>query len=233
MTSKQSAGQTQRGEDRELGSAASCPSFDALSAYFDGELREDEMRTIRTHVATCRHCAPVISDFRDIHGSLNDADIFQLSRSFVLTEPMAAQVLPNRTLTPVTPLSRIARQVRSAPLLPVMTVIAALLLIAVIASDAWGGDGNPNSASNGTSRVIMVGGVPVEVEDDATFGAASAGSMNGDSPASDSEGASTSTPKSGNSSDWFNWWRPFELILGLTVAALIVTMMSRRRPRHD
>ncbi|MGH2550276.1 MAG: zf-HC2 domain-containing protein [Thermomicrobiales bacterium] len=206
-----------------------CPSFDTLSAYFDGELAEAEMRAIRSHVATCQNCAPIISDFRGIHSTLSDLGNYQLPRSFALTESMLTPAVPKRPLARVSPFERMTRTVRQAPIIPIMTAIAALLLIAAIAGEAWSGGSSPNTAADGGTRVLMVGGVPVEVENDATFGAASAGSMNGDTPAS----ADSAAQSSRNSIEWFNWWRPFELVLGLTVAALIVTMMSRRQPRRE
>ncbi|CAN5330315.1 hypothetical protein BH09CHL1_BH09CHL1_23490 [soil metagenome] len=233
MTGRQSAEQPQRRENRDTGVAEACPSFDTLSAYFDGELPEIDMRAIRTHVATCQNCAPIISDFRGIHSTLSDVGNYQLPRSFVLTESMIAPALPKRVPAPITPLHRIATTVRRAPMIPIMTAIAALLLVAVIAGEAWTGGSSPNTAADSGPRTVMIGGVPVEVEDDTTFGAASADSMNGESPSTDADTANSAAQSSRSSNEWFNWWRPFELVLGLTVAALIVTMMSRRRPRHD
>lgn len=232
MTGERNAEQPQRREYRDAGVAEACPSFDTLSAYFDGELPEIEMRAIRTHLATCQNCAPIIADFRNIHSTLSAPGNYQLPRSFALTESMLTPALPKRGRASLTPFSRIVTMVRRAPMIPIMTAIAALLLVAVIAGEAWTGSSNSSTADSGT-RIVMVGGVAVEVEDDATFGAASAGAMNGDSPATDAGTDTSAAQSSRSSNDWFNWWRPFELVLGLTVAALIVTMMSRRRPRHE
>jgi hypothetical protein len=233
MTGWQSGEQPQRQELRDAGVAEVCPPFDTLSAYFDGELPEIEMRAIRSHVAACENCAPIIADFRGIHSALSDTANYQLPRSFALTESMIAPRQPKRAPAPVTPFARFASTVRHASMIPIMTAIAALLLVAVIAGEAWTDGSNPNTGADTGPRIVMVGGVPVEVEDDATFGAASSGAMNGNSPATETDTSTGAAQPSRNSDDWFNWWRPFELVLGLTVAALIVTMMSRRRPRHD
>lgn len=235
MTGEESAIQTQWSEDRDAGVAATCPSFDTLSTYFDGELPEVEMRSIRSHLATCPRCAPVIADFRSINSLLNDEQLYALPRSFALTEEMAAQPgAVTRSFIPVAPLSRVAGSARSVPLFPILTAIAALLLIAVISGEAWTGGGSSSTPGGETARTIIIDGVPVEVDDDATFGAASAGAMNNaESSASAEASSKTSSSNAGDSRDWFNWWRPFEAVLGLTVVALIVTMMSRRRPRHS
>lgn len=234
MTGEDSATQSQWSDDRTIGVAAACPSFDTLSAYFDGELPDAEMRAIRTHLATCQQCAPIVADFRSINGLLNEMSAYALPRSFAITEAMTGQAPANsRPLAPVTPLERVTAQVRRLSLLPMVTAIAALLLIAVIAGEAWTGGENPPPTAGSEARVVMIGGVPVTVDDDATFGAASAGAMNGNGGES-ATGADSGTSSSNarNSRDWFNWWRPFEVALGLTVAALIVTMLSRRRPRQ-
>jgi anti-sigma factor RsiW len=234
MAGENSAIQTQWSEDRDVGIAAACPSSETLSAYFDGELPEITMRAVRSHVAACPHCAPVIADFRAINSMLNDSRAYALPRSFTLTESMTGQKKAGPP-APVTPLGRVAQRARSAPLFPIMTVLAAVLLIAVIAADAWSGGSEPDPAAADTGNVVMIGGVPVTVDDDATFGAASAGTMNGHATTSGADsgaGKAASTSNTRDSVDWFNWWRPFEALLGLTVAALIVTMLSRRRPRH-
>jgi anti-sigma factor RsiW len=235
MAGDNSAIHTQWSEDRDVNIAAVCPSFETLSAYFDGELPEIEMRAVRSHVSACPQCAPVIADFRAVNSLLNDAQAYALPRSFTLSPSMTEQERSSPH-TPITPFRRAARHARSASLLPVMTAIAALLLIAVIAGDAWsGGGGDADPAAAHTGNVIMIGGVPVTVDDDATFGAASAGTMNGNAESSthDSGAGKPAAPAiNSDSIDWFNWWRPFEALLGLTVALLIVTMLSRRRPRH-
>jgi hypothetical protein len=215
--------------------AAACPSFDALSAYFDGELPDADLRAIRSHVASCERCGSIVADFRIVNSMLNSAETSTLPRSFTLTESMiAGPSAPPRSPTPAASFERATRRLRSVSFLPVMTAIAALLLVAVISGEAWSGNNGsaPPSAqttSGDSGNVLMIGGVPVTIDDDASYGAASAGAMNtGEGAAS----AAASSPRQDDSRDWFNWWRPFEAVLGLTVVALLVTMVSRRRPRH-
>lgn len=233
MTGEERAIRTQWSEAHDAGVAAACPSFEALSAYFDGELPDAEMRSIRLHVASCPRCAPVIADFRSISSLLNDAEALTLPRSFALTESMVdREGASAHPIAPVTPITRATRGVNRLHVLPIITAIAALLLIAFIGGEVWTG-GDSSSSPDSANRVVMIGGVPVEVDDDATFGAASAGAMNGSAPTTEA-GQPSAAPAAGSSGswDWFNWWRPFEAVLGLTIVALIVTMLSRRRPRR-
>lgn len=208
-----------------------CPPFEELSAYFDGELPDREMRALRNHLGSCNRCAALLADFRRIHVSVNADDTYALPRSFVLTEEMIA---PHRQPATVSRFSDFARRTAA---LPVIAAIAAVLLLAVIGGDVWTHRGGSSANQGGEPRVVMIGGVPVEVDEDdnASFGAASAGAMNGNGASAEADTGPTSTTPAADSSDstpWWNWWRAIELALGLTVGSLVVTILSRRQPRH-
>jgi hypothetical protein len=135
------------------------------------------------------------------------------------------------------PISRFSDFARRTAALPVIAAIAAVLLLAVIGGDIWTHRGGSTTSQESAPRVVMIGGVPVEVDEDdnASFGAASAGAMNGNGASAEADtGPSTTTPSanSGNSTPWWNWWRAIELALGLTVGSLVVTILSRRQPRR-
>ncbi len=189
------------------------------------------MRALRGHIAGCERCTELLGDFRRIHDRVNAEDAYALPRSFLLTETMVTQ---RRQPAPISRFGDFARRVA---VLPVLTAIAAVVLIAVVGADLWSHNGGSPANQDDAPRVVMIGGVPVEVDenDNASFGAASAGAMNGNGASAEANtGPSAAKPAatSNDSGGWFSWWRAIELALGLTVAALIVTILSRRQPRR-
>lgn len=218
----------QHGPGDDTAGSDSCPSFETLSAYADGELDPAEESIVAAHLATCSSCPLVLQDISLLSRLVAAAPVPATSRSFRLTKDTPGLVIPALPEPPApipTPISERRRIVR---IYPFATAIAALLLIAVITGDLISNHGDSTPlVPQSTPAVLYIDGTPY-TEEDANAVHAVGIEPTSEQPASGQVPVSRdSQNKSARSERFWNGWRLTEIILGLTIAGLLVTMKGK------
>jgi hypothetical protein len=219
---------------------ADWPSFETLSAYSDGALHPSEEALVAAHIETCAYCRAVIEDIALLSMAIRSTQAPAPSRSFRLTaETPGIQRPPQQplpTAIPAAPVSIDSRRLTSSRFLPYVTAIAAILLLAVFTGDMFSRqDGTNHSTATSTPAVLIIDGTAFTEEDSSSIHAAgleptSQNPTSADQPIG-SNPVVTQPPISSNSTDsdrFWTGWRIAELLLGLTVAVLLVTMFKGR-----
>lgn len=205
-----------------------CPSFETLSAFADGELDPVERATVADHVASCAICQEILQDISLLSRLVAGEPVPAASRSFRLSpETPGIDRSPAPGPPPTLPEPMPTRR-RVVPLLPFATAIAALLLITVISADLISNRGNSTTlVPQSTPAVLYIDGTPYTQEDDNAVHAVAVEPTSEPSGSGQAPVRRDSQDQSTDSGGFWNGWRLVELILGLTVAGLLVTMMTK------
>ena len=97
---------------------SSCPSFEILSEYFDGECRDE---TVASHVAVCEHCARTLEELAFIEKAVTRA-----------LEKNTPSDLPEKILAGIRKRRKEEEKTRSRFLFPVSFYVRAAALVAVL-----------------------------------------------------------------------------------------------------
>jgi len=233
------------GDGRRPNDHAEWPSFETLSAYADDELPSSEQSAVAAHLETCSFCRSIIVDIQLLSRAIQSMDAPATSRSFQLTVDTPGLELPvprslpaSETLQPI-PIE--SRRFTPSRLYPYATVIAAILLLAVFTGDMFSRhDGNsPSTAlATATPAVLIIDGTAFTAEDSSSIHAAAVEPTSQNPTSADqpigSNSAVTEPPialNSSNADSGVNGWLIAEVLLGLTVAFLLVTMFRERASR--
>jgi Putative zinc-finger len=218
------------------------PSFETLSAYADGELHASEQGTVASHLDTCPFCRSIVADIELLSLAVRSVQAPAPSRSFRLTIDTPGIQLPVQLPSATTqPIPIESRRTLPSRLLPYATVIAAILLLTVFTGDLFSrqdGSSPSTAAPTSTPAVLIIDGTAFTEDDSSSIHAAgmeptSQNSTSADQPIG-ANSTSTEPPiavSSTNSDSNVNGWLIAEVLLGLTVALLLVTMLRGRASR--
>jgi len=219
--------QNEPGDDRT--GSDSCPSFETLSAYADGELDPAEEANVAAHLVDCSFCQLIVQDIALLSRLVATAPVPVASRSFRLTDDtpgLAAAASPQPPVLIPTP---IPERRRIVSLYPFATAIAALLLVAVITGDLVSnrGDDSTPLVPQGTPAVLYIDGTPYNQEDDNAVHAVGLEPTSDQPTGGQASVRHDNQEQSAESGRFWNGWRLAEVMLGLTIAGLLVTMMGK------
>jgi hypothetical protein len=246
MSDRQPANEAfEQGRQPQSHDHADWPSFETLSAYSDGELHPSEEALVSAHLETCAYCRAIIEDIDLLSNAIRSVQAPATSRSFRLMPETpgirqpAIHSQPTVSLAP--PVSIESRRLTPHRFLPYVTAIAAILLLAVFTADrASKDDAPPTSTVTSTPAVLIIDGTVFTEDGSSSIHAAgleptSQNPTSADQPIGGNP-PSAQPPNAENSSDsegFWTGWRIAELLLGLTVACLLVTMLKGRSSRTD
>lgn len=198
-----------------------CPSFEMLSAFFDQALDAGEYASVGRHVSACQSCQSVLADLSLLRSSLRISSPAVGTRSFAITDSDSGEQNPIVT--------KLARKPRTFPIFPIAAAVAAILLLALIAGERFSENDEQSPTESPAQQVLIIDGTAfTDDEDDAQFGAASAGSMN---ESNDDE--STQEPAVSEESFWSAWRIAQVFALVAAIAAVGIWAGQRRRDRHE
>jgi putative zinc finger protein len=245
MSDFQSANEAfEQGHQGQSHDHAVWPSFETLSAYSDGELQPSEEALVAVHLETCAFCRAVIEDIELLSNVTRSAQAPAPGRSFRLTAETPGIRLPSIQSQPPVPLappvSIESRQRTPNQFLPYVTAIAAILLLAVFTADLFSRhDTPPTSTVTSPPAVLIIDGTAFTEDDSSSIRAAgleptSQNPTSADQPigANPAVAQSPIAANPGDSGRFWTGWRLVELLLGLTVACLLVTMFRGRSSRN-
>lgn len=222
----------QHGPGDDIAGSESCPSFETLSAFADGELDPVEASIVAGHLATCSSCQLVIQDISILSRLVAAAPVPAAGRSFRLTSETPGLRVPTTPESPVPIPTPIHGRRRIISLYPFATAIAALLLIAVITGDLVSNRGGSTPlVPESTPAVLYIDGTPYTQEDDNAVHAVAIEPTSDQPTGGQAPVRRDSQEQTADSGGFWNSWRLVEIILGLTVAGLLVTMMRKRSLR--
>ena len=197
----------------------SCPSFDDLSAWFDGFVDKARSSELRSHIEQCAMCASVLHDLELLRSALIATSPSPISIDLVFTSK-------DLGLRPQPDVTRRA----PAPLFPVVTAIAALLVIALLAGQLFSGSDDTTVVTpESANQVLIIDGTPFSAEDnDAEFSAASAGDMNDRVNSNDQVSIEETNASPA-------WWAVFGFSAVVMLAGTFLWFRDRERTRsrHD
>jgi len=218
------------------------PSFETLSAYTDSELRASEQSTVAAHLETCPFCRSIVADIELLSQAVRSVQAPALNRSFRLTVDTPGLQRPAQHPSAAQqPIPIESRRLLPSRLLPYATVIAAILLLAVFTGDRFSrhdGTSPSMAAPTSTPAVLIIDGTAFTEDDSSSIHAAGVEPTSQNPTTADQPigGNSTTTEppiavNSTSSDSNVNGWRIAEVLLGLTVAFLLVTMLRGRASR--
>ena len=241
MSDRQPANEAfEQGRQPQSHDHADWPSFETLSAYSDGELEPSEEALVVAHLETCAYCRAIIEDIALLSRGIRSVHAPATGRSFRLTAETPGIRIPAQTPSLAPPVSIESRRRTPIRLLPYVTAIAAILLLAVFTADMFSRhDAGPSPTDTSTPAVLIIDGTAFSEDDSSSIHAAGLEPTNenptsADQPIGGGNPAATQPPIATNSSDsdrFWTGWRIAELLLGLTVACLLVTMFKGRSSR--
>jgi len=222
---------------------ADWPSFETLSAHSDGALNPAEEAFVVAHLESCSVCQAIIEDINLLSMAMRSVQAPAPSRSFRLTAETPGIRSPAQSPLPsavsASPVSIESRRLTPSRFYPYATAIAAILLLAVFTGDLFSRhDGGTPSTTIPTPAVLIIDGTAFTEEDSSSIHAAgveptSQNPTSADQPIGSNPEA-TEPPialNSSNSDSNRNGWLIAEVLLGLTVAFLLVTMFRVRASR--
>lgn len=210
----------------QVGPKFRCPSFETLSAFADNELSAEETRQVAAHIRRCPECAQVLEDIALLTSLIADETLPVTTRSFELPSTERVVGLPEPVrLVPAAERTRNTRQ----RFVPFATAIAALLLLVVLGGDLFTArNGTTPSILQPTPAVLVIDGTPFtnqgetqRVQAVGVLPTSSAGTERNTPTSRDIAGSSAT------SGAFWTAWRMIELVLVLTILALLVTMSGR------
>ena len=218
----------QHGPGDDSAGSDSCPSFETLSAFADGELDQVEASVVAEHLATCSSCQLALQDIQLLSRLVAAAPAPVASRSFRLTSGTPGVQIRTTPEPPILIPTPIQERRRIVSLYPFATAIAALLLIAVITGDLVSNRGGSTPlVPESTPAVLYIDGTPYTQEDDNAARAVGLDPTSDQPTGGQARVRGKSQEKTADSGGFWNSWRLVEIILGLTVAGLLVTMVRK------
>jgi len=233
------------GHKRPPNDHADWPSFETLSAYADVELDSSERSAVAAHLDTCSFCRSLLADIALLSRAIRSAQAPAPGRSFRLTVDTPGLQRPTQRPQPTPAAPQIvpieSRRSTSSRFYPYATAIAAILLLAVFTGDMLTRhDGSPPSTAPATATpaVLIIDGTAFTEDDSSSIHAAGLEPTSQNPTSADQPIGSNSTATeppiavdSKNADSNGNGWRIVEVLLGLTVAFLLVTMLRGRASR--
>ena len=230
----------EQGHEEPSHDHADWPSFETLSAYSDRALNPSEEALVAAHLETCAYCRAIVDDINLLSTAIRSVQAPAPSRSFRLTAEIPGIRLPAQPPLPAavmaSPISIESRMPTPSRFYPYVTAIAAILLLAIFTGDMFSRhDESTPPTTDSTPAVLIIDGTAFTEEDSSSIHAAgldptSQNPTSADQPIG-SNPVVTQPPISSNSADsdrFWTGWRIAELLLGLTVACLLVTMFKGR-----